>query len=141
MDPDPEREVHELHRFFQEWFRGELEDGDSALGRLDAALAQGFTMVTPGGVRRPRAELLTGLRAARGSRSDERPPFRIWIEALEARPLGRDLLLCTYEEWQTVPGGRRGRLSSAVLAPDPGAPRGVLWLHLHETWLPGPAAG
>jgi hypothetical protein len=61
----------------------------------------------------------------------------MWIAqaALVAEQGG--LVLATYEEWQRqADGSGSGRLSSVVFRQQPGTPNGLLWLHVHETWLP-----
>ena len=66
------------------------------------------------------------------------PPFRIWIESFQPRLVAGNLALVTYEEWQEVEGRVTGRLSSALFREMETAPKGVEWLHVHETWLPKP---
>ncbi|MFT7485940.1 MAG: hypothetical protein ACI9F9_001792 [Candidatus Paceibacteria bacterium] len=127
-----ETEVRELHQFFQEWFRGDLPNTSESFARFADVLEEGFQMIVPGGVPCGRAALLERLQAAYGLDLQS----KIWVEKIDARALGPDLFLVTYEEWQTRASGDKGRLSSALFRGQPSAPNGVVWLHLHETWLP-----
>ena len=54
-----------------------------------------------------------------------------------------DRALVMYEEWHSLKGEESARLSTVLFEKRAGAPNGVAWLHVHETWLPGhaPAAG
>lgn len=125
-------EVRELHRFLAAWL-GAGAAGE--IGRLEAALAPGFRMVSPQGALLGRDQVVAAVTAGRGSRG---ATFAIAIEEAEARGLGPGLCLVTYVERQEGPDGVTARRSSALLADTPGAPNGVRWLHLHETWIAAP---
>jgi hypothetical protein len=123
-------EVEALHAFFEALFTGATDD----LSRCADALDEGFEIVSPTGERTARAPLLDMLAAARGRHDPG--TFAIRVEDVRSRPLGDGLHLVTYEEWHDQGGAKRGRLSSALLREDPGAPGGFRWQHVHETWLP-----
>ena len=134
MDENCEVEVQQLHRFFEEWFRGELPPTGEAFLRISDVLAEDFEIISPGGEHRSRTAVVDGLREAHGSQRDE--PFRIWIEKARGRRVAEGLHVVTYEEWQETAGEQRGRLSTAVFRRRPGTPNGVEWVHVHEVWLP-----
>ena len=129
-------EVVELHQFFEDWFTGRLADTDQAFERCEQALAKSFVLISPRGVTDTCAQLLPSIRAAHG----RRPEMRIWIEDLACRQLSDTMMLVTYREWQDDAGQVTGRLSSAIMERRESAPRGVVWLHLHETWARQPAS-
>jgi len=122
-------EIVELHAFFEGWFRGDL-DAD-AFSRLEEALAEGFVMIGPDGEGRRRGPLLEGIRAGR----EAHPGIEIEIRNPRTVFEGGEHALLTYEEWQEGEDGPTGRISTALFRRDEGAPRGVVWVHLHETWL------
>jgi len=128
-------EIHQLHAWFQEWFRGECPDTEREFARVASALAGDFRLVTPAGVVETRETLLDKLRQAHASRVTQ---FRIWIDEFEGQIETPDLCIATYEEWQehTVATKLQTtvRLSTAVFRRSDKAPLGVEWLHLHETW-------
>ncbi len=126
-----EREVIELHRFFEDWFCGRTED----FARAEAVLADSFVVISPRGELRTRQMLLDDLRDARGCRRGD--GFEIRIERCEVRAVEFGLALATYEEWQRLEAREAGRISTALFRVDREAPCGVQWVHLHETWLPG----
>ena len=132
-----EPQVVELHRFFQDWFGGVLENDDDTLRRFADVLAEEFLIIPPDGAATERAPLIERLRGAHGSwaKGSERPG-RIWIENLRVRRSVDDWAIVTYEEWQEVAGETRGRISTAVFGRREGAANGVEWLHVHEAWLP-----
>jgi len=143
------QEIVELHRFFEGWLSGSLPATDEVFGRLEAALAPGFLLISPDGSVLARAEVIAWVRGGHGGRG---PSFRIHIRNPEPRLEERGLVLATYEEWQEsggesgpsihkfddepVPSGLGGRLSTVVFRERPDAPNGVEWLHVHETTLP-----
>lgn len=124
------REVDELHEFFEGWLSGTLKPG--TFGRVEAALAREFSMVGPDGIRRAREPLLGRIRRGRGSR----PDLRIRIRDVRVVFSGEDRCLLTYEEWQDAPDMSAGRISTALFRREEKAPAGVVWVHLHETWIP-----
>lgn len=136
LTDDCAREVVAMHEALQAWF---VTGDDDAFDHVEAALAPGFVVVDPGGGETDRDSLLASLGEAGGGRADADPPFEIEIRAVEPRLTSDDLCLVTYEEWQR--GGddaETGRVSSALFRRAESSP-GVEWVHLHETWLEGPA--
>lgn len=129
--PDWEREIVDLHEFFQGWLRGELEP--AAIGRLEAALADDFGMVLPSGRRLERRELVSGLRGQQG----EVPSLAIRIEAPVLRAAGEGWRLAVYREHQRSEDGENARISTVLFREDPDGPNGLRWVHVHETWAEG----
>lgn len=126
-------EIVELHDFFQAWLGGALPNTDTAFARLIDTMAPEFAIVGPDGRLLPRAQVLTWIRAAHGSR----PGWRIWIEGAAPRFAEGGLVCAIYEEWQRHADGTvTARLSTVLLREQPGTPNGLAWLHVHETWLP-----
>jgi hypothetical protein len=134
MDDACKKEVIELHQFFEDWNQGKLAKTEEQFRRFSEAVASDFEIISPGGGSLSRAEILGRVREGHGSsRSTD---FRIWIENYRGRLISDELVLVTYEEWQSQDGKNIGRVSTAVFRREPDAPNGVLWLHVHETWLP-----
>jgi hypothetical protein len=125
-------EIVELHTFFQGWLDGSLPNSDVVFARLPSALAPEFALVSPSGEMARRAELLAQLRAGHASR----PGWRMWIERPELRCAADELLVATYEEWHQAAESTTARISTAVFRRHAAAPNHLLWLHVHETWLP-----
>jgi DNA polymerase (family X) len=126
-----QREIERLHRFFEDWFNGDIPDDDAVFATVESALAPDFNLVSPGGKSLPRAVLLSQFRAAHGSR---RGRLRIWIDDLHLHYQARGIIICGYREWQRQGNDTaRGRRSTAVFE-DHGDQ--LRWLHVHETWLP-----
>jgi hypothetical protein len=127
-------EVVALHGFFQAWLGGTGPDTPAAFARLEAALAETFTMVTPEGKRLPRAEVLDKLRQAYGSRG-RRGNFKITIREPEALHLDPPLVVLGYVEEQDGEGGLTRRRSTAILVAAAQHGEQPQWLALHETWI------
>lgn len=127
-----EDEVLDLHRFFQAWFRGEIDAGGEAFARVSDVLAEGFHLIAPDGTMASRSEVLASLRGAHGSKPSD---FAIRTERCHFRAGGRSVGVVTFEEWHEEAGERRGRISTAVFHHRADAPQGVEWVHVHETWL------
>ncbi|MFW2381188.1 MAG: hypothetical protein ACN4GZ_05465 [Acidimicrobiales bacterium] len=119
------QEVARLHQFFQDWFQGVLDVDDFAV--CEQALADGFTIITPGGDMVERKEILEAIRIHRGG---EPAAFQIRTVGRSCQQV-RGLHLSTYEEHQT---GTRAtvRLSTAVIG---SGETGFVWHAVHETWI------
>ena len=127
------REVEELHRFFEDWYRGRLANDDAAFERFSGVLGEGFEIVWPSGERSPRPSLITRLRGAWGSDRKATMPMEIVLRNVRTRPVGANSILVSYEEWHRRGDKAEGRISSALLREAPRTPNGVEWLHVHET--------
>lgn len=121
-----EAEVRELHAFFGRWFRGEADEAE--LARVEDALAEDFELISPRGVTADRASILASIRGAYGGRDGS---FAIGIESFAVRSTHGAACLVTYEEHQ--PG--TVRIASAWFRESGRGPQGVVWVHLHETWV------
>lgn len=132
------REIEELHHFFQQWFNGTVENTDEVYARFTGVLAEGFVIVSPDGQLRERTAVIDGLRGSYAPADSE--PVRVWVENVELRrqlpSQDGELVVVTYQEWLQRGEARRGRLSTALLRESAEAPNGLMWLHVHETWLP-----
>lgn len=126
------KEIEELHQFFQDWFNGDLPQTDASFARFADVMAPDFEMVVPNG----RSVPIISLQPALRQRYNSWQNGRIWIKNVRVHWQKRDLLLVVYEEWQAVDGEENGRLSSVLLQQQPNLPNGLLWLYVHETWLP-----
>lgn len=129
-------EIVGLHHFFQDWFTGALPQTEEAFARMRNALAADFAIISPGGVLTERAALLQNLFRAHG----QQPHMRIWIERVQIRQQVGELVVATYEEWQS--SGEQpanpptARLSTALFRRRDENNHALEWLHVHETWLP-----
>ena len=125
------REVIELHDFFSVWLRRETAaTGDFA--RCENAIAPDFRMVTPEGKIHLRAEVIARIRAMRATVGSD---FRIQILQPGVVWQRGDAVLLEYIEQQYRDGQETNRRSTALFIDEPAAPCGVLWRHLHETWI------
>ncbi len=130
------REVLEVHRLIEDWFLGAIPKTEEALARFTSVMAPELTVVMPGGRVVDRDGLIARLLELHGWWSDSTPPGRIHIERLRCDLRSGDLVVATYEEWQRHHDVARGRVATAVLRALGGAPNGLAWVRLHETWLP-----
>lgn len=120
-----DREVRELHAFFERWFAGTARPAE--LKRLDV-LDDSFEMIGPDGDLQNVREVRSAIEGAHGRRPIRIEIRNVWVHP--SAPVGM------YEEWQTTDGRIAGRRSSVVMVNDQSTPNGLRWVHLHETWLP-----
>ncbi len=124
-----EAEVRARHAFFVAWFAGSAAEADFTASAR--AFAPDMTMVEPDGSVADRDAVIAMLRRGRGAR----PGLAIEIVLRAARPVAPDTALVVYDEHQNLNGTRTARRSSAIFSRDEAAPEGVVWRHLHETWI------
>lgn len=125
------QEVIELHAFFQAWLAGEAPESDAAFARFTSATAPEFTLISPDGKVAGFTDTARWIRNAYGTR----PGVRLWTDDHVVRYVDEHVVLITYREHQTRDGATTMRISSALFRRADAAPRGVLWLHVHETWV------
>lgn len=131
-----EKEVIDLHQFFAQWFRAEIENTDEEFSRLEKALNPKFILIVPTGEVQSREKLLQQLKAGYASRKDDEKEYRLWVKNIQCRLVEGNLCLVTYEEWGDVNGKITARLSSALFRKKPEAINGVEWVHVHEVYIP-----
>jgi hypothetical protein len=127
------REVVALHTFFQAWFRSGIDAPDFV--ECERALGPGFSMIGPDGEMHGRDAVLERLRRARGAYPAD---FRIEVSDPAAIWTRGEAVLLEYTERQYRDGRTDARRSTALFLASAGAPRGVKWRHLQETWLEAP---
>jgi hypothetical protein len=125
-----EAEVRARHDFFVDWFTGRADQ--AAFDTCARAFAPDMRRIGPEGAVQDRAAILAMLRAARAARPGD---FAITIEMGIAQDLAPGTVLVTYDEGQVIGPRHTLRRSTAVFTADPAAPEGVVWRHLHETWI------
>ena len=122
-------EARQLHAFFVAWFRA--GDGPD-FARCEAVLAPDFRMVTPDGRVHDRVEVISRLWAARGT-----APGDFAIDILRPRIAWQadDAVLLEFVEQQYREARTTRRRSTGLFTNQPGAPNGIVWRHLQETWV------
>ncbi|MEM9380251.1 MAG: hypothetical protein AAGB93_09920 [Planctomycetota bacterium] len=132
-DRDPEDvfadEVRDLHAFFDAWFAGRVEETDDAFERFGGAMDDAFTITVPGGATLDRSAILGAVRGRHGTR----PEGLTRADVIDVQRIGATHGLVRYRETQSDGETTTTLASSALLALDPRAPGGAVWLHVHET--------
>jgi len=128
---DAKAEIVGLHDFFTRWFGG-LSQDRREFARCERALHADFTMVTPDGSLCSRDRTLERIREGHGAAG---PSFAIRIEDVEPLWHESDAILVAYVEVQSGAGRTTRRRSSALLTRSGSDPAGLVWRHLHETWM------
>jgi hypothetical protein len=124
-------EIVVRHAFFVDWFTG--TGPETAMDETARCFAPDFHMIAPDGSQLDREAVLSMLQNARGSRTSGH--FAIEVEMRRTVRPGPDLALVVYDELQRTDEGQTKRRSTALFSSDPQAPGGVVWRHLHETWI------
>ena len=128
------KEIHRLHQFFVDWFNGELPKTVAAFADFRSATADTFSIIGPSGSLTDIDQLADLLFETH----DNRPGLQIEVKNVKVQQTMGDYVLATYEEWQLEKGADAwtSRISTALLKQNDQAPSGLMWHHVHETWLP-----
>lgn len=128
-----EREIIELHQFFEDWMTGKLEQNQTNFTRVLDTMGENFYLVSPEGAIIDRATILDSVYNGYLSR----PNFRMWIENTQIKHVLGDVVIATYEEWQEwkETGKVTSRVSTVIFTVDNTRSNGVVWQAVHETWL------
>lgn len=124
-----EQEIHDLHQFFQGYLLGEI--APELMDRFSSVTDANFTIVTAEGAVIDRQGIEDYIRNAHASR----PEFTIWTENVALKQHIGDMLIVTYEEWQTIKAVTTSRTSTVVFQEDASLRNGLRWLHVHESGL------
>jgi len=127
------KEIIELHKFFEDWAKGTIQQKE--LKRLRSVLAQEFIIVTPEAQMIRKDQLIEMIESGYGKFDTHSDQYRIWIEEVSSRKVTPDTILATYKEWQNINGTEKARLSTVLFQQKDDLPNGLLWQHVHETWI------
>ena len=139
MERNCEREVREFHAFLRDWLAGAVPRTADTFARFAGVMGDGLEVIGPRGGVTGREALVEEFEALHGELAADADAFEIWIENFRCRWAAGDHALVTYEEWHRRQGTESARLSTALFHRAEATPSGVMWLHVHETWLPGRA--
>ena len=127
-----EKEITELHQFFESWYRGKIENSEQSFSRMADVLAAEFALVTPDGHVVEREQLLDLMRTEYATK----PEIRIWVENCRLRFSDQNVFIAIYEEHGINNNRERVSLITAVLRENQQQLNGLEWVHLSEVHLP-----
>ena len=127
------KEVEELHKFFVDWYLGDLPQSEMYFERFSKHISEDFGLIPPSGKFIVHDVILDMIWHAH--KSMEGKQFHIWIENPKLLWSRGPIHLVSYEEWQEREGEISSRISSAVFEDDPDCRNKLRWLYVHETWL------
>lgn len=144
-----QEEIDRLHHFFVQWFTGSMEDTAENLRLADEAMDPSFHLINPQGNITNKVALMKAFQdGAYGCRKGQ--VFEITCRNVQVLQRKQDegtkinTYLCCYEEWQTIGKIETARIVSAWFREEEddsssSSSSKLIWLHVHETWLPGKA--
>jgi hypothetical protein len=132
-------EIVRLHESFVTWFTASCDNTTEFYeSEIASVLSPSFSMVPPSGNVVPAKVLNERLKSAYGVHSEHGITIDIKnVEVLSGSNFGH---LVRYEEWQRSgsPEKETARVSTAFLQESEGSGQNnLLWLNVHETWMPG----
>ena len=127
-----EKEISELHQFFESWYRGNIENSERSFSRLADVLAAEFALITPDGHVVERKQLLNLMRAEYATK----PEIKIWVENCQLRFSDQNLFVVIYEEHGIDKGRKQESLITAVFRKNQKQVNALEWVHIHEVHLP-----
>ncbi len=125
-----EKEIRELHRFFQRWFAGNIEKRE--INRLDNVIHENFILITPSASLLDKKILMQFIQESYGTKKD----IRIWTDNINIHAEINNIYIVTYDEFQTLDEHKTIRRSSAVFRFNSDKINNLEWIKVHETWYP-----
>ena len=123
-----EKEIYELHSFFESWYRGEIQNTDKEFSRLEGVLAPEFTLITPDGHVVERDQLLALMRAEYATK----PDIKIQVENCRLRFADDNIFVVIYEERGVLKERQKTSLITAILRKNQRKKNELDWIHIHE---------
>ena len=139
MEDRCEQEVRGFHAFLRDWLAGAVPRTAESFARFAGVMGDGLEVISPLGTVTGRDALVDEFESLHGQLAADADAFEIWIENFRCRWAEGDHAVVIYEEWHRRRGVESARLSTALFRRAEATPNGVMWLHVHETWLPGRA--
>ena len=127
-----EKEIHELHSFFEAWYQGRIENTDHEFSRLEGVLAPEFTLITPDGHVVERDQLVAMMRSEYGTK----PDIKMWVENCRLRFADDNIFVVIYEEHGVLKERKKASLITAILRKNPSRKNKLDWIHIHEVEIP-----
>lgn len=124
-----EREIIELHQFFEDYYLGECSV--DSITRFSGVLSRRFLIVDSLSTITNRSQIIESVRKNYAKRSN----FRIWIKNVSLRYHHENLLIASYEEWQSFGDDTTIRYSTVVFLERSDMPNGLQWLHVRESGI------
>jgi len=119
-------EITDLHRFFEQWFRGE---GERTIEEFTDRLDDAFTIVDPTGHSHTKQQIAHLVESRRGG-------YDVTITTSDAHlNIDTAVMVGTYREHHRFKNESTSRLATVVMAADSDTPTGFRWLSVHETWI------
>ena len=123
-----EKEITELHQFFESWYRGNIENSERSFSRLADVLAAEFALITPDGHVVERKQLLDLMRTEYATK----PEIKIWVENCQLRFSDQNVFVVIYEEHGIDKDRKQESLITAVFRKNQKQVNGLEWVHIHE---------
>lgn len=123
------KEIQDLHHFFENYLSGKI--APETIDRFQSSMDSSFTIITSDGSVMNRDNIADYVRNAHNQRLN----FRIWTENVVLRQHSGDVMLVSYEEWQTIDDTTTSRTSTVAFKEDATLPNGLIWLYVHESGL------
>ena len=139
MEDRCEQEVRGFHAFLRDWLAGAVPRTAESFARFAGVMGDGLEVISPLGTVTGRDALVDEFESLHGQLAADADAFEIWVENFRCRWAEGNHAVVTYEEWHRRRGAESARLSTALFRRAEATPNGVMWLHVHETWLPGRA--
>ena len=127
-----EAEIIRLHKFFTDWYNGNISNTDTNFNTLKESLHEKFYIITPNGQYIDFFKILDYVQNSYNSKTKEQE-FTIEIKNINHRYSFETIHVYTYEEWQIQDNVKTHRVSSAVFKEE--KPDKIQWVAVHETWF------
>lgn len=139
---DPYFEVVKFYVLYERWRRGEIEKSERYLEHIKSMFHEGGRIVEANGKERSREEMIDGMRELYGEMKGT--SFRSWVDGISSSQIGSSSWLLRFNKWESSSSslsssllpGNQGCLTTVLVSLESKVSEGgLIWMHVHHTWL------
>ncbi|KAL1828274.1 hypothetical protein DCAR_0207472 [Daucus carota subsp. sativus] len=133
----PDHEIVMFYLFYERWRRAEVENTEQSLHKLRSICHSMAIFVHPSGVKRPLQHSIDEMVKIHGDKKGKR--FSVWVDQVYSSEIALNTWLVKFYKWELC-GEEKEKyccLTTVLLSSKTEESDGLMWLHLHQTWLEG----
>ncbi|KAL8114794.1 sucrose-phosphatase 1-like isoform X3 [Apium graveolens] len=131
----PDHEIVMFYLFYEKWRKAEVEKTEQSLHKLKSLCHSMAIFVHPSGVKRPLKHSIDDVVMLHGDKKGK--PFSVWVDQVYSAEIASNTWLVKFYKWELCDEEKYCCLTTVLLSLKTEEPDGLMWLHMHQTWLEG----
>lgn len=131
----PDLEIVMFYLFYERWRHAEVEKSEESLHKLKSICHSMAIFVHPSGVKRPLKHSINDMVMLHGDKRGKR--FSVWVDQVYSAEIALNTWLVKFYKWELCGEEKYCCLTTVLLSSKTEESDGLMWLHMHQTWLEG----